>query len=359
MRTMSRAMLMFVVAASLDVAPALAQNPGATAAPPSPGATAPQATLKIGDPAPPLDVQTWLQGEPIERLDDGKITVLDFWATWCVPCVRGFPAMSELADEFAPRGVRVVAVNVWEPEPGRVPVFMARRGDTMRFAVAVERVPDPPNGTKRSMEWSRRHGAVSQQWLAAAQVGGIPHAMVVGGDGRILWMGHPKVDNLREALEQIVRGTWDVDAAARAQEGKQQVRAVMAQIDAALASLDAARYASAQTDARALLTGTLKDNPEALGGVAQMILSSAPNVPQGVERDRDLARDLARRAVELTQEKDPAPLATLARAHAERGEWADAIAAQEKAVAAATDADYKAWLESTLEEYRKNAGTPR
>lgn len=42
----------------------------------------------------------------------GKVVYLDFWASWCTPCLQSFPWMNDLADNFKGRGLVVVAVNL-------------------------------------------------------------------------------------------------------------------------------------------------------------------------------------------------------------------------------------------------------
>ena len=42
----------------------------------------------------------------------GKIVVLDFWASWCVPCRRSFPWMNEMQEKYADDGLVIIAVNV-------------------------------------------------------------------------------------------------------------------------------------------------------------------------------------------------------------------------------------------------------
>jgi thiol-disulfide isomerase/thioredoxin len=52
--------------------------------------------LLVGDAAPPLTVRKFVKGEPVTSLEKGKIYVLDFWATFCRPCLEAMPHVSEL-----------------------------------------------------------------------------------------------------------------------------------------------------------------------------------------------------------------------------------------------------------------------
>src|SRR5690242_11826559 len=65
-------------------------------------------------PAPDVALQT-AEGAPI-RLSEyhGKVLLVDFWASWCVPCKTSFPALDALYRELQPRGLEVLAVNLDE-----------------------------------------------------------------------------------------------------------------------------------------------------------------------------------------------------------------------------------------------------
>src|SRR5689334_20599579 len=82
-------------------------------------------------PSPPVgkaapEIQLPLYGGGDFSLADlrGKVVVLDFWATWCPPCVASMPHVEETAGRYADRGVMLYAVNVDDP-PETIAKFLA------------------------------------------------------------------------------------------------------------------------------------------------------------------------------------------------------------------------------------------
>jgi len=64
-----------------------------------------------GKPAPALVVKEWMNSKPLTLADlKGKIVVLDFWATWCGPCLAAIPHTNELARKYADKGVVIIGV---------------------------------------------------------------------------------------------------------------------------------------------------------------------------------------------------------------------------------------------------------
>lgn len=93
---------------TLAVGAGLAVGSGVLAPPVASGAPTP----KVGEMAPDFEV-TDFTGKKIKLADlRGQAVFLNFWATWCPPCVEEMQSISNLAKSFQGKGLRVVAVNV-------------------------------------------------------------------------------------------------------------------------------------------------------------------------------------------------------------------------------------------------------
>ncbi|MFB3828460.1 MAG: cytochrome c biogenesis protein CcdA [Bryobacteraceae bacterium] len=76
---------------------------------------------------------TTMDGAPVDL--KGKIAVVNFWATWCVPCIAEIPAFNRLHERYAARGVTVVGISMDEEGAESVRPFLAKH--PMRYPVVL------------------------------------------------------------------------------------------------------------------------------------------------------------------------------------------------------------------------------
>ena len=79
---------------------------------------------------------TALSGETFSTSDlRGKVVLVNFWGSYCAPCVKEMPKVVETYEKFAPRGYDTVAVAVRQDSPQRVIKFTASRALPFRVAL--------------------------------------------------------------------------------------------------------------------------------------------------------------------------------------------------------------------------------
>jgi len=86
---------------------------------------APAGTLSVGVPAPPLRLPALGGAEVDLQSFSGRVVLLNFWASWCPPCVEEMPSLEKLHQALAPRGLVVIAVSADEDE-GALVSFLKR-----------------------------------------------------------------------------------------------------------------------------------------------------------------------------------------------------------------------------------------
>lgn len=126
---------------------------------------------KVDSPAPPISIREWVTGEikgpnPFR----GKTVILEFWATWCAPCIAAIPHLNKLAEKFASKDV--VFVSISSEERAVVEKFLARK--TMRSSVVLDKLVNDISVTQK-----------------AYGITGIPHTFLIDKMGTLRWHGHP------------------------------------------------------------------------------------------------------------------------------------------------------------------------
>ncbi len=90
--------------------------------------------------------------------------MLDFWATWCGPCIKSLPGLIEALAAFPEDRVKFIGVNQGEPGD-QVKRFLETRG--WKLTVAMD----------ASQNVAKQYG-----------VDGIPHTVIIGPDGKVAWV---------------------------------------------------------------------------------------------------------------------------------------------------------------------------
>ncbi|MGX5806398.1 TlpA disulfide reductase family protein, partial [Bradyrhizobium sp. Arg314] len=73
--------------------------------------------LHMESPAPAIKVESWLRGEPLAAFQPGKVYIVEFWATWCGPCVAAMPHLMQLQEKYKDSGLEVIGVAACEDAP--------------------------------------------------------------------------------------------------------------------------------------------------------------------------------------------------------------------------------------------------
>jgi thiol-disulfide isomerase/thioredoxin len=327
--------------------------------------------LGPGDPAPSIAELVSVSGEKLDRFEPGTIYVIDFWATWCGPCIKAMPHMSELAKKYKDKSVKVHGISIWETEMRADKALVDRVRD---FVQTSETIAYP-------ISYGGDNGDLARRWMNGAGRSTIPTVFVIDKEGKIAWIGHPMM-GLDDALAKIVAGTFNPakeQEAAKQREDNRQIGMRMAtrlqqrvqakDWDAALEiadniiEIDPVMFAPTSVAKMRILVKELKDaklakewgnvsvekfkgSSLALREQARLLLES-----EGDLRDLDLAGRLAEAAVATAPADETETFLVLASVQAASGDTAGARATLELARGKASDAD-KEVIRSRLESLK-------
>lgn len=332
-----------------DPKPADAKKPADVKKPeakPAPARKAKQEpTLKVGDAPPPLTADRWLQGTEHKGYEKGKIYVVEFWATWCGPCIVMMPHMSHLQAEYKDKGVTFIGYSKQDDNNTleKVEAFVKRRGPKLGYTFCFGEEPD-----------------VYESFMTASGNGGIPCCYVIDRDTKIAFMGHPMYLDL--VLPKVAEGKWtladavaidgiekEVNTLFGALNGKPEtVLATFADFEKKhptiaqapyfqparmAAMLKLKKYDDAKLFARNLMAKAKKNDDDTLYSTVSRSLRSPEG--RGQPALMELALKSADEALKLLGENDSRALLSVAQTSYIAGDMARGKAFADKAIAAA------------------------
>jgi len=103
--------------------------------------------------------------------------LVEFWATWCGPCVKNIPHLNALHDTYSPKGLQIVSLT----DQSRKGVEPFLKQTPIKGIVGV--------GSESASDYGVR---------------AIPHTFLIGKDGKLLWEGNPSEDGLERRIEDAL-----------------------------------------------------------------------------------------------------------------------------------------------------------
>ena len=127
--------------------------------------------------------------EPMLHFDDDKTYVVNFWATWCKPCIAEMPHFEEINSKYKAKGVEVILVsldmpNMWK---SRLEPFVANKGIQSKMVI----LDDP-----KQNDWIPK---VSEEWG-----GGIPATLIYNKDKRTFYERGFTYEELNNELNKFI-----------------------------------------------------------------------------------------------------------------------------------------------------------
>ncbi|HLR32805.1 MAG TPA: TlpA disulfide reductase family protein [Fodinibius sp.] len=137
-----------------------------------------------GEPAIPFALPN--ADNQIVRMEDfrGRYVLLDFWASWCIPCLDAFPHMNKLYHQYSREEFEIVAISIEE--------------DSLRWRQAITQFENP---------WPQVYGGdgFQQETFAAYRGGGIPFYLLIGPEGNIVRYNNVRPSfNLSSVLDSLI-----------------------------------------------------------------------------------------------------------------------------------------------------------
>ncbi|OPY94611.1 hypothetical protein A5906_12570 [Bradyrhizobium sacchari] len=163
--------------------------------------------LGLESPAPLIKVEIWLRGQSLASFKPGTVYVVEFWATWCSPCVAAMSDLVQLQEKYKNSGIEVLGVAVHE---------RAQTVDEARNNLDAWLTEKVPNLNYRiGLDYTRE---MKKLWLDPSFSVGIPTSFVVDRDGRIAFVGLPT--QLADVLPKILTGGWRTSDEAKAAQAE-------------------------------------------------------------------------------------------------------------------------------------------
>lgn len=240
--------------------------------------------LQMESPAPPIKVETWLRGDPLTTFQPGKVYIVEFWATWCGPCVAAMPHLVQLQEKYRDSGLEVVGVAASEHAPTayeartKLGAWLTEKCSNLNFRIGFDYT-----------------GEMRQLWMEPSLSVGIPTSFVVDRGGHIAFIGDPM--KLDDVLPKVLNGSWRFSDEAKAAETDRITRNEPLAREQALREAIIDRFRAAKEDWKTALSAIeegialMPDNLNFRLHHAHLVLDRMHDMQAGLRLMRQLVRD--------------------------------------------------------------------
>ncbi len=351
--------------------------------------------LTVGDKAPALEIEHWIHKDneelkPVSEFENGKVYIIEFWGTWCPPCIAMMPHLAETQLHYGYDKLRLVSISTEKRE--EIEAFLERTvpgtDKTYGQLTSVYSLAADPGRSGYS------------KYMEASSSIGVPMAFLVGKTGLIEWSGNPGA--MDQPLKQVIDGTWNREEFMLSFRRNQQLMAeirrlsmlrqkhqtepelVLNEIEKAIerfanydedtiqilgtlrirALMESGRNADAESEIRELLSGS---EFHRISSAASILLQMAPNTKIDVQplaglaatklESATLPESLHEMPASMKQMAQAQKQAMLVRLFVLAGEDQKAIAAATDAVEEAPNAQAKQIAEAMLKQLQAKPGS--
>ena len=365
-----------IVLLALPAPVAEAQRQGAPAQPPAGQVKKPrryniqQPSIFPGAAVAFPDLAVFVQGEKRTKYEAGRVYVIEFFSTTCSHCEEAAPIVESLVAQYAPKGFEFISVTTEEEAKVREWLAKPEVAELVKHAVAS----DPDQSALKTLQFGTFQNLNPRFFVLK--------------DGKVLWFGHP--DIAAEPFAKIAAGSWDPESV-RAEfvmnsviaKAKDQTNKLVADCEKdgkwedAFELFDAIAYtipekaSTFELQKFGTMIGPARMPVEGYRYGRELAIKYANDIASlrtlarttlavtTVEvRDLDFAFAVARAADQLGKGQDARAAEVLALAYFSRGDRANAIANQERAISLQTDVKLRAKYESQLAKYRTDEPKP-
>ena len=317
---------------------------------------------------PPL--KTFVQGTPATGFEKGKTYVFHFFSTTCGHCAEAAPTVSELARFYGQLGWQFISIA--GDEEAAIRAWMAKPEAQEHYRQPI--VADPGKDATRALQYPTYRNSTPRFFVAR--------------DGMLLWVGHP--DEAVKVFEEIAKGTYDMtkardefvlaavlfraknDANAKVKECEKSGTwpSCLEYFDA-IANAMPAKASTFELQRFGTMIGLADMVPEGYAygrslaarypddiAVFRTLARTVLSIPAVRERDLDFALEMATRANEIGKNEDPRAADALALAWFSKGDRAQAIEHQQRAITLQTDVKVRKSYEATLKKYQTQEPGP-